>query len=175
MIIGISGKAGCGKSTAAKYLVEKFGFVEVSFASVMKKMLAVAGLPEPANRDDKEKIVEGYNFTWRHAAQTIGTEWGRNCLEENFWVKVTMAQLDPDKNYVFSDVRFENEAEAIISRDGVIVELQGRCVELGKSAKHASESGLSDECISYVIWNTKGLEYLQAKLDTVVRVEQVEL
>ena len=138
-------------------------------------MLAVAGLPEPSNRDDKEKLVEGFNFTWRHAAQTIGTEWGRNCLEENFWVKITMAQLDPNKNYIFSDVRFENEAEAITARDGIVVELQGRSVELGESAKHASESGLSDECISYVIWNTKGVDYLQAKLDTIVRVEQVEL
>ena len=171
MIIGITGAAGAGKDTAADYLVSKHGFEKVSFASIMKKMLAVAGLPEPTNRDDKEKIIEGFNFTWRHAAQTIGTDWARNCLEKDFWVKVTMAQLDPHKNYVFSDVRFDNEAEAIIARDGVIVELQGRGVELGESAKHASEAGLSDNNVSYVIWNTGDIGVLHRKLSTIIRTE----
>mgnify|MGYP003475731213 FL=1 len=112
MIIGITGVAGSGKDTAADYLVSKYGFTKVSFAAILKNMLSVAGLPEPSNRDDKEKIVEGFNFTWREAAQTLGTEWGRS-LDENIWVKLTMASLEEGKNYVFSDVRFDNEAKAI--------------------------------------------------------------
>lgn len=171
MIIGLSGKAGSGKSISAQYLVNQYGFTEVSFASIMKKMLAVAGLPEPSDRDDKEKIVEGFNFTWRHAAQTIGTEWGRNCLEEDFWVKVTMAQLDTNKNYVFSDVRFDNEAGAIIKQNGIIVELAGRSAELGVSSSHTSESGLSDENVLYTIWNNKDMNYLIRELSTIMRME----
>jgi hypothetical protein len=38
MIIGIAGKAGAGKSTAARVLVSEFGFVELAFADKLKKI-----------------------------------------------------------------------------------------------------------------------------------------
>ena len=167
MIIGISGKAGCGKSTAAKYLVEKYGFVEVSFAAILKNMLSVAGLPEPSNRDDKEKNVEGFDFTWREAAQTLGTEWGRS-LDENIWVKLTMASLEDGKNYVFSDVRFDNEALSIIRKNGVVLEMSGRSVDLGQNSSHASEKGVDTFWITYVTGNSESVDVLHSQIDSIV-------
>lgn len=167
MIIGISGKAGCGKSTAAKYLVEKYGFVEVSFAAILKNMLSVAGLPEPSNRDDKEKNVEGFDFTWREAAQTLGTEWGRS-LDENIWVKLTMASLEDGKKYVFSDVRFDNEALAIIRKNGVTVKINGRSVDLGQNSFHASEKGIDEDWITYHVGNSGDIEILYKQMDKIV-------
>lgn len=165
MIIGITGLAGSGKDTAADYLVARYGFEKISFATIMKRMLAVAGLPEPSNRDDKEKLVEGFPFTWRHAAQTIGTEWGRMCLEEDIWVKLTMNSLDPDKDYVVSDVRFDNEARAILVKGGINIKLTGREVDLNTSASHVSENGLQDDLISATIPNIWGMQELYEELD----------
>jgi hypothetical protein len=164
MIIGICGLAGSGKDTAADYLVARYGFEKISFATIMKKMLAVAGLPEPTNRDDKEKLVEGFPFTWRHAAQTIGTEWGRMCLEEDIWVKLTMNSLDDSKDYVVSDVRFDNEASAILAKGGII-KLTGREVDLHSSAAHISEKGLQETLISATIPNIWGMKELYDELD----------
>lgn len=164
MIIGITGVAGSGKDTAADYLVSKYGFTKVSFAAILKNMLSVAGLPEPSNRNDKEKNVEGFNFTWREAAQTLGTEWGRS-LDENIWVKLTMASLEDGKNYVFSDVRFDNEAEAIYEAGGSNILLLGRSVDLGNNSIHASEQGVSNELIQYYIMNTLGIEGFHKSID----------
>lgn len=170
MIIGIIGKAGSGKDTVADYLVSKYGFTKVSFASILKDMLSVAGLPEPSNRDDKEKVVGGFDFTWRHAAQTLGTEWGRNCLDKDIWVKLTMKNLGDGINYVFSDVRFDNEAKAIKEAGGFNIKLIGREVELGESGTHPSEAGVSEELISQVINNDSSLQDLYLKVNSTISV-----
>jgi hypothetical protein len=170
MIIGFTGAAGSGKDTAADYLVSQYGFIKVSFAAILKNMLSVAGLPEPSNRDDKEKNVEGFNFTWREAAQTLGTEWGRN-LDENIWVKLTMAKLDSDKNYVFSDVRFDNEAQAIIrSGSGINFKVCYRSANLGENSNHASEQGVSGLYIGQEIDNSGDITKLYAQLDNLVKL-----
>ena len=39
MIIGLSGYAQVGKDTVANYLVEKYGFVKVSFADPIREAL----------------------------------------------------------------------------------------------------------------------------------------
>jgi hypothetical protein len=171
MIIGICGLAGSGKDTAADYLVVRYGFEKISFATIMKEMLAVAGLPEPSNRDDKEKLVEGFPFTWRHAAQTIGTEWGRVCLEEDIWVKLTMNSLDADKDYVVSDVRFDNEATAILAKGGINIKLTDRKVDLHSGAAHISEKGLQENLISATILNSWGLQDLYDELDYYVAIQ----
>lgn len=161
-LIGIAGAAGSGKDTVASYLVEHYGYEQISFAAILKKMLAVAGMPEPSNRDDKEKNIEGFNFSWRHAAQALGTEYGRVCLHPDIWVMLTMRGLRPDGKYVVSDCRFANEAAAIINAGGQMIHLYGREVDLGELSNHASEQPLIPSVFAHKIWNDKPVEHLYA-------------
>src|SRR5690606_27643315 len=63
MIIGLTGYARAGKSTAAKHLVENHGFTELSFAKALKDMaLAVNPIIESLDPDGR---------AWRHADQLI--------------------------------------------------------------------------------------------------------
>ena len=167
MIIGISGKAGSGKDTVADYLVQSYGFTKVSFASTLKNMLSAAGFPEPSNRDDKEKLIDGFDFSWRHAAQTLGTEWGRVCLDDDIWVKLTMRNLEPHRNYVFSDVRFPNEADAI-RNIGHIIHLSGRMVDLGNASQHTSEVPLEVKAEDAVIENIYDKAHLFSRIDVIL-------
>ena len=139
-IIGICGKAGSGKDTVAQYLTENYGYQQLSFAKILKDMLAVAGLGEPANRDDKEKNIEGFPFSFREAAQTLGTQWGRH-LDKDIWVKLTMRSLKPYGKYVISDVRFENEA-TMVRENGFLIHVVGRSVDMGRLGTHSSEAGI---------------------------------
>ena len=168
MIIGISGVAGSGKDTAADYLVSEYGFTKVSFAAILKNMLSVAGLPEPSNRDDKEKNVAGFSFTWREAAQRLGTEWGRG-LDENIWVKMTMNSLEPSKDYVISDIRFDNEATAVINDLGYTIKIVGRDVDLGYNSSHQSEKGISEKLVYSEICNNSEVDYLYEQLDLILQ------
>lgn len=77
--------------------------------------------------------------TARHAMQTLGTEWGRNCIDNDFWVRTWLATLPDAKTVIADDVRFANEARAILERGGVMIRVMRRYNELLRTARHASE------------------------------------
>lgn len=171
-IIGFTGKAGSGKDTCADYLVAKYGFVKLSWASPLKAGLAAMGFPEPCDRADKERVIPGFDFTWRQAAQTLGTEWGR-ALDANIWVKVAeriIAAAPAGTNFVISDVRFENESAMIYSLRGTVVHLEGRQADLGALAGHVSEAVLPIRLDSYTLVNSGSIEELYSDLDHLVEV-----
>lgn len=144
-LVGITGKAGAGKDTIADYLVQEHHFIKLSFAGPLKAMLATVGLPEPTDRAAKELPVEGFNFTWRDAAQKLGTEWGRS-LDPDIWIKImerAIQRFSDDVEIVFADVRFDNEAEMIRRLGGKILHVTGRAADLGANAGHASEAGVT--------------------------------
>ena len=166
-IIGFTGKAGSGKDTAADFLVREFGYTKLSWAGPLKAGLTAMGFPEPANREAKEDLIPGFSFSWRQAAQHLGTEWGR-ALDPDIWVKVVEAGLKSNRNYVISDVRFENEAAMIRRNGGMVIHLLGRQADLGAAAAHASEAGVQFYPSTDVIIENSGsiavLQYVLAQI-----------
>lgn len=141
-IIGIAGAAGSGKDTVADFLVMRFGYTKVSMAGPLKAALACLGFAEPFNRDDKEKLIEGFDFTWREAAQKLGTEFGR-ALDPDIWVKIMATRFRRGSDrLIVSDIRFGNEAEMIREQGGKMLFLAGRAADLGSNAGHSSEAGV---------------------------------
>lgn len=133
MIIGLTGLAGCGKSTLANYLVEKHGFERVSFAAPLKKMLRtlnpimgsqltlgdsgaeptrLSHLFDVGMTELELKNSPFFGAEYRRLLQVLGT----NCIravDDNFWVRAALGQIEDGKRYVFDDVRFPNEASAV--------------------------------------------------------------
>lgn len=152
MIIGIAGKAGSGKDTVADFLVQEHGYVKYSWAAPIKAALAAMGFPEPADRDLKEAIIPELGVSWRHLAQTLGTEWGRKLAHPDLWL--ILAARHMTERTVIADVRFENEAAMVRENGGVILHMTGRQADLGAAASHASEAGLWVWAKDYVIDNS---------------------
>ena len=168
MLIGLAGKAGSGKDTAADILCEYYGFKKLAFAEGLKTMLASVGFQEPT-RENKEKQITGFAFSYRKAAQALGTEWGRE-VDPDIWVKLLEKKLLAlgEGNFVISDVRFKNEVRLVQKLGGQIFEIQGRQVDLGGRSKHASETGLAEKDIDLVIQNDGSIEQLKRKLRSVL-------
>lgn len=159
ILIGITGKAGSGKDTLAGFL----GYPVDHFASTLKLMLAAAGLPEPTVRASKEAEIPGLGFSWRRAAQTLGTEWGRS-LNADLWLLLLERRCRTSGHavIVIPDVRFENEA-AFIRKHGVLCHLHGRETTAGEGAEtHASEQGVKSLAGDYCIFNEGSLQDLEA-------------
>lgn len=171
MLLGISGAAGSGKDTVGDWFAKRCGFQKVAIASNLKAGLAAMGLPEPESRELKEANVPGFGFSWRHAAQALGTEWGRN-LDEDLWLKLAELRIKHLQALgtptVVTDIRFENEATMIRRLGGCIVHIQGRKVELGNLGGHASEQGVVVARGDTILHNDGSIQELESKLEGLI-------
>jgi len=131
LLIGLCGPAGCGKDTTRAILEMKHDFAGLAFAEPMRDMvhalMATTGvsLDYLKKRELKEVPVPGLGFSVRHMMQTLGTEWARNNLSENFWIDAAAATLASfrergHRRFVISDVRYPNEAAWIRQQGGEV-------------------------------------------------------
>ncbi|WP_454735439.1 deoxynucleotide monophosphate kinase family protein [Cupriavidus necator] len=179
-LIGITGKAGVGKDTAGAYLDMAHGFSRYAFAKPIKDMLGSLGLHEEffSDREVKEAVIPAYGCSYRHLAQTLGTEWGRS-IHPEFWLQLaklryaTVNRSGESYGMVVTDVRFENEAQWIREEGGVVVHIHGRETTVeGAAAKHVSENGVSFHSDTDVLISNEGsLPELYRKLDAILRRE----
>jgi hypothetical protein len=146
MLIGISGHAGVGKDTLADYICDHFDFDSIAFAGPLKTACAALfGVPRSwfNDREVKEKVIGAWNMSPRQMAQFVGTELVRNHLGKDFWIRRFAMSHSEHQNIVISDLRFQNEAEYILSQGGYIIHLtRPGCDGNIGIANHESENSL---------------------------------
>lgn len=150
-IVAITGAAGSGKSRLSQALQGQFGYTPMSFSAGLKKMIYTLPEMQEANfvdRDWKERIHPLYGKSPREMMQTLGTEWGRNLIHPDIWVKISAARVEAKwlmnkalDCFVFDDLRFESEATWVRSLNGLVVHVDRfdnpHCVRA-----HESENGV---------------------------------
>jgi hypothetical protein len=167
-IVAFAGPAGSGKDTCGKYLIENYGARRVSFAGPIYDMLEAAGFGRPTTQEDKESIIPELGVSWRHMAQTLGTEWGRALVHANLWVISAEKLMRRDGGaIVITDLRFENEAATVRSMGGLVCHIEGRSDAMtDATATHASEVGIEFKDGDLKLQNDRTLEYLFGQLDS---------
>lgn len=175
MMIGISGKARSGKDTTAQILVESAPdiFETYSFAKPIKVVCAMLfnWNEDHLYGDLKEVVDPVWGITPRYAKQTLGTDWGRNLINRDIWIKYAeeYSKRYPDKVLVVTDVRFENEADFIRNSGGTIVHIKRQELDqINGVANHESEAGVATKLSDIVITNDGTLEELRLKCDKIV-------
>ena len=159
-IVGFTGAAGAGKDTAGLSLVRKLGFQRFAFADPIKYAVA-AMLAVPfdkwLDREWKEADLDfgAFDITTspRHLAQTLGTEWGREVIDQDFWIAVTAYRVNQAKRnkVVITDVRFDNEAKWIQASGGWVIEIARPGVQPVRA--HESEDGINPNLVDFSIIN----------------------
>lgn len=175
-LIGIHGKARAGKDTAAKYLVSEHGFVRQAFADPLKRAgQAMFGLNEQETWDDslKEVVIPYWGMSPREMFQKLGTEGGREVFGEDLWLKRWLKFYEEYKdlsNIVVPDVRFENEAELVRARGGIVIHLttSRKSALKGNTTTHASEAGVEFKPGDYRLANDGTFAALYAKIDLIL-------
>jgi hypothetical protein len=179
-LIGLVGYAGTGKDTVRQLLESEHGFVGLAFADPIRQMLRALfsenGIDEKYmdDRAFKEATIEDLlteqPLSYRHMAQTLGTEWGRN-LSPDFWLQIAGAFIADqrrrgERRFVVSDVRFVNEAQWIKDAGGELWHIHRPSASPVRA--HASEAEIALIEVDRVVNNSGSIDDLWTRVDDVM-------
>ena len=167
-IIGLTGAAGAGKDLVASMVP---GACRVAFADpIYQGLSTMLGIPEGVLRDRsaKEQPIVGIGASPRQLLQTLGTEWGRQMIRDDIWLRVAFyrwKQLAAGgiSLIVVPDVRFENEARMIHGQGGEVWLIHRP--DLEPVAAHVSEAGISLGQIDKLIVNDGTVDQLRERVE----------
>ncbi|MXS84327.1 hypothetical protein [Nitrosomonas oligotropha] len=182
-LIGLTGPAGCGKDTVAKFLCDTQEFRQISLAEPIKLgIVAMFGIPMEylTDRELKEqplKILGGKSP--RQVMQTLGTEWAREMVDEDIWINIAQQQIDYNNQLtagnnlylsgiVISDIRFESEAKWLRDQGGTIWHIRRPDNPLAINADHASEQQVQPLPGEQFIINDGGIDQLYDHINDVM-------
>ena len=162
MIIGISGKAGSGKDTAAKMLEVLYANPDISyedfvnkryknfadiqivhFADTLKETAQVLfriSEWETNTQEGKKTTIDWIGKTVRELLQGIG-QGLRDAIDPDLWIKILFANTENWSNYIIADVRYPNEIKAIKERNGILLRIDRKDAGAGN---HSSETALDN-------------------------------
>ena len=108
----------------------------------------------------------------RKVFQLFGTEYGREKIHKDVWLKLAEAELNKPTNHglIITDVRFENEAKWIRHNDGWVVHVRRNGQDKPEVRNHVSEAGISTDLINYTTIECQDLNELFIES---MRIEQI--
>jgi len=175
VLIGLVGSKYSGKSTVASHLVTHYNFVELAFATPLKSVcMEVFGFTRNqvyGSMSHKETVDPYWGISPRQALQDVGTLF-RDLYKvkpqyQQVWIRSlerSLCKLDSTWNVVISDVRYQDEANMIKKRGGVLIGIYRS--NLLNTDQHESEN--QDIKVNIVIRNDGTIEDLKHKVDEVI-------
>ena len=177
-LIGISGKAQHGKDTIGQWLVGH-GYTRFSFATPLKALYSeIDPIIGFTNAPVRLHNFLGQFGDWENAKQVPEVRRGlielgrgaRKHLDPGVWVRPTMQAVDrhikDGGRAVITDVRFGNEADAVLRRGGMMIRVNRPGIDTVSTDPSETElDGFED--FHYVIENNGTREDLERKLERV--------
>lgn len=178
LLIGLVGTSGVGKDTAGNHLRRTHNFETFALAAPLRSMLhslfADVGvdpqhLYEPHMKALPIEALGGISA--RRLMQTLGTEWGRGCVERGFWLRVANLVLGfPNApihdRIAITDVRFPDEAAWVKGHGGHLVRVVRPAAAGAQS--HISEELVDRIPVDYTVTNSGTVQELDNALDDVL-------
>ena len=171
-LIGIYSPAPQSGKTFAATVLAHCGYQPVSFAEPLKRMISEFLMSFGYEKDqavklswiDKAVVIPEINASCRYLLQTLGTEWGRNFVCDDVWIRAWKARASKFDKVIVDDIRFPNEAEAVKQMGGELWKIVRPSA--GHDWSHISEGALDSwDGFDRIIENDGTLEEFRAKID----------
>lgn len=181
VIIGLHGRAGSGKDTAADYInqtvMREIGTdtCNLAFAKPLKdasKILFNFTDEQLYDTKLKEVVDERWGKSPRQILQWLGTDAIRKYINDDFFLKHMKQRIEGREYsyYTISDVRFPIEAQFVKDMDGIVIEILRDDTSTGgtEHSDHSSEKRLSGDLVDYTVENNGTVQEFHKKLDDIV-------
>ena len=192
-LIGMCGFAQSGKDSVASFLVKDHGWTRVAFADKLRDVLYALnpivevewsdvyeyGRAEPVTRIDRQvrvqEIIERHGWDMakvaygeiRQLLQRLGTEAGREVINDNLWVTLGEEKIEAAGTpVVVTDCRFPNEIQMVRRRGGKLIWVDRPGI--GPANAHASEHSVTAADCDWTFTNDGSLEDLYRMTETVL-------
>ena len=183
VIIGLAGRAGSGKSTAAEYLRRRYDFECIAFADALKDCLALLmadrGIDHAVLHEQRFKTVPldaMHDTSARQLMQSLG-DWGRQ-VARGFWVHqlahrhgLTEGRNPVHDRICITDVRYPNEEEWLLHKGGALLRITRQAA--GNTDPHSSEQWADSLLAHATIPNDGSLAGFHTRLDQIMAMLDV--
>jgi hypothetical protein len=170
-LIGLAGNIGSGKTLAAAMVP---GAVAIQWADpIYRGLAAMLDVPEDILRDrttrERPVTVSGLEIVSRQLARTLGTEWGRDMVHPDLWVRLTAARVariaaaTGRATFAICGTRFLNELATVRENGGQVwwIERPGTV-----TGPHASDRTLVREHCDRALINDGTTEQLRHRIES---------
>lgn len=179
-IIGLAGFASVGKDSVADVLCDIYDFNRIAFADPLREMMEAlnpivhvgprTGSPQ-SNILHYVEAVHRYGYREakdrfpeiRRLLQKLGTEAGRDVLGDTIWADTGIKRAAGLDRVVFTDVRFDNEVDAVRNAGGVIWHIKRPGYDK-PATDHVSEKLPTYLKAEHVVFNSGTLEHLAGEV-----------
>jgi hypothetical protein len=167
-IVAFAGRKGSGKDEAGRQLIRE-GYKPVKFADALKGMLRFYLMYRGVDNETIERMIEGdlkevetpyfEGKTPRWAMQSLGTEWGRDCIGNDIWINATKDRCDSiDAWVVITDLRFDNESQACEKWGARRIRIERPNAVINEASDHPSETAIDNLDVDAVVQNSGTLD-----------------
>lgn len=174
------------------WLEDSSGWEIKKWAGKLKAIASMlTGIDQEKFEDQEFKKTDlgpEWNMTVRDFLQKLGTDAIRNGLHTNAWVNALMSDYTPIQvqwsdgplggyedgpmpNWIITDTRFPNEAQAIKDAGGLVIRVDRPGVK--PINDHPSEVGLDNWKFDYKIANVSDLKALTGTVETILLKENI--
>lgn len=172
MLIGISGKLYSGKDTVgALFKLQNNNIRIEKFANTLKdvvQLLTNCDRADLEHQQGKNKFLPEWGLTLGQFLQIFGTDTCRYNFNKNIWVIALLSRYNSNCDWVVTDVRFPNEAQAIKDNNGYLIRVDrniDREIVSNRNLNHESEVALDNwKNWDYIIDNNGSLEELEKRV-----------
>ena len=155
--VAFAGKMQVGKTTSADYLVQKYGFVKLSFAGKLKEIAKDLWPEQFAGNEKPRKLLQDLGIKMRELDEAV---WARYLVRK-------VREYSEGTKFAVDDLRFLNEYE-LLKKEGFFVVRIIRDVPPSPFGNHQSEVEVDKMPYDALIFNTGTFADLYASLDRLV-------
>lgn len=181
-LVAFTGQMGSGKSTAIEYY--RSNFTNMNGVNLIKFAAPLYDIQSYVYNRIKDVYIPHASFVKdRKLLQWLGTEWGRGTISSTLWVDLWKAEVTKSRSAKFEsvvcdDCRFDNEAEAVKSLGGVIIQIVSdkasqRNTAANGISNHSSEAGIRRDYIDDIVPNHGSIEDFHKALKKVFKKQNL--